>query len=66
MPLILDRDIKDFRDMEKKEMEELSVWERTRVIKKCKSCGQPYSYEKGDDDPKECMRCRGAEGELVY
>ncbi len=66
MPLLLDRDMRDFRDMEKKELIDLREWEKSRVIRKCKECGQPYSYERGTIDPKECQRCLGAEGELVY
>lgn len=66
MPLILDRDMKDFRDAEKKELDDLREWEKSRIIKKCKGCGRPYSYDRHEIDPKECQRCRGAEGELRF
>ncbi len=66
MPILMDRDMKDFREMERKELQDLAEWEKNRVIKKCKSCGNPYSYERGDIDPKKCQRCRGDEGDLIY
>ena len=58
--------MKDFREMEKREEKALKEWERNRIIKKCRSCGQAYSYARGDNDPKECQRCRGDEGDLIY
>ena len=66
MPIMLEVSMKDLRDIEKREEEHRREWERSRVIKRCKSCGQPYSFEKGGTDPKECQSCRGDEGELIF
>jgi redox-regulated HSP33 family molecular chaperone len=63
---MLDRSIKDFREMEKREIEQMKEWERNRIIRRCRSCGQPYSFDRGETDPKECMRCRGVEGDLIF
>ena len=65
MPSILDINMKDFHNIVKREKEYMREWERQRVIKKCRECGQPYSYERGGVDPKECQSCRGEEGELI-
>ena len=59
MPLLLDKDMRDFREMNNKELRDLDEWEKSRVIKRCKECGRAYSYPKGDIDPKECPSCRG-------
>jgi len=56
----------DLREIEKIEEQHLREWERNRIVKKCRSCGQAYSYARGETDPKECQHCRGEEGELVY
>jgi len=66
MPILLNMSMKDLRDIEKREMKYLEEWERNRIIKRCKECGQPYSYAKGESDPKECQRCKGEEGDLIY
>jgi Zn finger protein HypA/HybF involved in hydrogenase expression len=65
MASYLEMSMKDFRDISKREEEYLREWEKERIIKKCHECGQPYSYEKGESDPKQCQRCRGEEGELI-
>ena len=66
MPIVLDINMKDLRDMEKREEQYRKEWERSRIIKRCHECGQPYSYEKGGIDPRECQGCRGEEGELIF
>ena len=58
--------MKEFREIEKREQQYLKEWEKNRIIKKCRECGQAYSYAKGEKDPRECQRCRGEEGELIY
>jgi len=66
MPFLMEINMKDIREMEKREEKALKDWERNRVVKRCRSCGQAYSYAKGDIDPKECQRCRGDEGDLIF
>ena len=58
--------MKEWFEMDRQQNKQLAEWERSRIIKHCKTCGQPYSYEKGTADPKECQSCRGEEGELIY
>jgi hypothetical protein len=58
--------MKSFRDAEKREMEYLREWERNRIVKKCRECGQAYSYAKNEKDPLKCQSCRGELGELIY
>ena len=66
MPIRDDVDVSEFRRMDEMEKEYYKDLEKSRVIKKCKTCGQPYSYEKGMTDPKECQDCRGDLGRLIY
>ena len=66
MPFIMDINMKDIREMEKREEKALKEWERSRIVKRCRECGQPYSYEKGQEDPKMCQNCRGETGDLIY
>lgn len=63
---ILEVNMKEFRDIEKRESQYLKEWERNRIVKRCRECGQAYSYVKGETDPRECQKCRGDEGELIY
>ena len=61
-----DINLREWHELDKRQREYLKDWESQRIIGKCKSCGQPYSYEKGSRDPKQCQSCRGEEGELIY
>jgi predicted Zn-ribbon and HTH transcriptional regulator len=54
----------EWLQMDMQEGKQLQEWERSRVIGRCKSCGQPYSFERGMKDPKECQHCRGEEGDF--
>jgi hypothetical protein len=56
----------DLREIEKREEQQLMEWERNRIVKRCRICKQAYSYDKGEKDPKECQRCRGDEGDLIF
>ncbi len=66
MPFLMDISMKDFRDISKREEQYLKEWERGRIVRKCRECGQAYSFEKGEIDPRDCQSCRGEEGELIY
>ena len=82
MPIVLDINMKDLRDMEKREEQYRKEWEKGRIIKGCPECSEKvfdrnkkkwvilyhnhYSYAKGEIDPKECQSCRGEEGELIF
>lgn len=65
MPINLDMSLNDWFEQKKKDELDMAEWERSRVIKRCKSCGQPYSFEKDGIDPKECQNCRGEEGTII-
>ena len=30
------------------------------IVKVCPRCHKKYSYYKGEEDPRQCARCRGA------
>ena len=62
MPIDFNFSMRDFREMQKRNLQQLEEWERERTVKKCPKCRQNfYSYGNDENDPGACVKCRGLE-----